>query len=113
MQQGATVAPQDLVLSGREVDAKKVGVITSVAALKSKTFALAYLKCKQKGEQVPLLGKQFYVNGQPAKVRSCASDSQQLVDLAVLLHSALGKCWHPFTGCRMYLFTDLCVQCIR
>ena len=55
-------------MSGRNSEATKVGVVTSVATHDSNTIALAYLKCKKKGVQVPLQGTQVYINGQPAKV---------------------------------------------
>jgi deoxycytidylate deaminase len=56
------------VRASKEAEADKVGTVTSVVRLQDKVFALAYLRCKKKGEQVELQGKQLYVDGEPCKV---------------------------------------------
>jgi folate-binding protein YgfZ len=67
---GATCAPQDAVMSSGGQQGKKIGIVTSVVVQDGTAFALAYLKCKRRGQQVEVEGTQVYVNGEPAKARS-------------------------------------------
>lgn len=57
-------------MSSSGEEGKKVGVVTSVVVQDETAFALAYLKCKRRGEQVAVEGTQVSVNGEPAKARS-------------------------------------------
>jgi hypothetical protein len=69
LRQDSTCKAGDVIMDAKaESDAKKIGTVTSVAAAKEVNFALGYLKCKRRGQQVDLEGSQAYINGDPVKV---------------------------------------------
>jgi hypothetical protein len=69
LRRGFTCKGGDVITDAKvESNAKKIGTVTSVAAAKEVNFALGYLKCKRRGQQVDLEGSQVYINGDPVKV---------------------------------------------
>lgn len=91
LREGATCAPQDVIMSDRGAEATKLGVVTSAVDQRGKSFALGYLRCRRKGQPERLEGAQVYVNGEPTKVGCHA--------LGASTPAVLMCAWHLCASC--------------